>query len=115
VVADAAIVIGMEPDGWILQTVNVVIKPLKECKLKIDLTALAGVQQGGQSSILVTGNNSLTTQKTIIKVDELPKRIEILLNESSKVFFENIMSESSRGADVRPLSARGYVSCAYAD
>jgi hypothetical protein len=114
-VRDKAIVIGMQSDGWILQTVELKLKPSKRCKLFIDLTSLAGVDQTGNSTITVTGNLSSNVKEFAVGVSSLPTRLEVFLEESSTIQFGNVMSESERGADVRPLSARGYVSCTYLD
>jgi hypothetical protein len=112
---DSAIVIGMQSDGWILQTVDVKIKTTKSCKLIIDLTSLAGVNDKTKSTVLVTGLDSSSIREFVVQGAELPTRLEMIINESSTVYFENVLSETVRGADVRPLSARGFVSCTYVD
>jgi hypothetical protein len=108
-----AVVLGMTSDGWMLQNIEIKLKASRSCRLTIDVTSLAGVGKGGETSLVVTGGVTSISEKFLVKADELPLRIEIVLNESSTVNFENVMSASERGLDIRALSARGYVSCIY--
>ena len=110
-----AIVLGMTSDGWMLQTMEINLKASRSCRLIIDVTSMAGVEEGGETSIVVIGGVTSSSEKFYVKPDELPLRIEIVLNESSTVNFENVMSAPERGSDIRALSARGYVSCIYTE
>jgi hypothetical protein len=98
-----------------IQTIEIKLKASRSCRLIIDVTSLAGVGGGGETSLVVTGGVTSSSEKFFIKADELPLRMEIVLNESSTVYFENVMSASERGLDMRDLSARGYVSCIYTE
>lgn len=110
-IVDMVLVAGVEPDGWLLSTLTFFADPVDPCTLVVDITALAGVSDGGFATVLVVDSQQNLLRSYEIDGDDLPTRITMEIVGRVEVKFSNTIKPEEAGPDLRPLAARGQAVC----